>query len=94
MAALLSVPVYYGYVDTEKMCQRWMGNLEIHFMDNIIFNFIAQCLNRFYLDSDRLEIWDPFPKKSNFYTKFQTFDISDKLTNKLLHYLEAAEQKQ
>ncbi|KAL5272469.1 hypothetical protein ACHWQZ_G000616 [Mnemiopsis leidyi] len=42
IAALLSVPVYYGYVDNEKMCQRWM----------------------------------------------------DKLTNILLHYLEAAEQKQ
>ena len=27
LAALLAVPVYYGYVDNEKMCQRWMGRL-------------------------------------------------------------------
>jgi len=41
LAGLLAVPVYYGYVDNEKMCQRWM----------------------------------------------------DKLTNKLLYYLDGAEQK-
>jgi len=35
-ASLLAIPVYYGYVDNDKMCQRWMGKLTsilLHYLD-------------------------------------------------------------